>query len=361
MFGATFITLLTFAFLLSGISNDVLNLTHVAMFSSLAVGFAAILRSGNKLKAPPNFFPLLFFTLILNLYWLFSTNKTNPFYYSLLFTEGVALWFIAYNLEDKIAKNLPLFFLVPVFIYAVFYAVSIVLNINLTQLANLYFMVGQGASHSQIGALAAASVAYLAGSALSGYPVAFDLALYVIGIFFLFISKSRSAVLGLLTAVLYGYRNNKTAKAFLYIAVPLLIVFVFYISVGRTLLGSRVYFAQSILGFTRNLLGVGMGNFGEISLGFYNAGGTLGYFAGTTHNIFLEALTGAGILSIPFFYWGYKTVIGLFRLKTVKKLGWMSVFVAVSVIFMVDYTYTIAGMFWLWFASLGIAQKESES
>ncbi len=357
MLGIFFILLLTFAFLLSGISADVNNITHMVAMTSAALGFLTLFVSKSKLKIPPHFAPLLVFTLILNIYWIFSPDKSNPFYYSLTFTEGLAVWFIVYNLEAKITRLLPVLVFAPFFIYAILYFLSSYFNLDLTKLATMYFENSPVLGHQQIGSVAAVALAYLIGSSYSHVYFFSDLLFYLLAGYFLIISKSRSAGLAVLTSLLYVFRENKWTKYLFYLGAAAILIFIFYTSAGRSTLYSRVYFIQSLAGFLHHPLGVGMGNFRAISLEFYNAGGFLGRFSENTHNIFLEAISGVGILAIPFIYWGYKVLSDLIKNKNVKNAAWTLVFITISVIFMIDLTYRASGMILLWFIALAMTQK----
>src|SRR5260221_6226095 len=113
MLSIIFFSLLTFSFLLSGIANDVRNITHISVMAAILVGFMTLVVSKKQIKIPPNFAPLLVFTAILQVYLLFVKVKLPPFYYALLFTEGLSLWFIVYNLETRFSKYLYLLFIIP--------------------------------------------------------------------------------------------------------------------------------------------------------------------------------------------------------------------------------------------------------
>ena len=134
---------------------------------------------------------------------------------------------------------------------------------------------------------------------------------------------------------------------------------VLFISSGKSLLASRVYLVQSVLGLFNYPLGVGMGNFREISLSYFNAGGVLGFYSSYTHNIFLEAVSGVGIFALPLLIWGYVILKDLIiEKKNVN--GWKFLFLTLTVIFMFDFLYIIPAMFWLWLSALGILQRHED-
>lgn len=358
-----FIFLLTFGFLISGINRDVQNITHLTFFTALILGVYLNLKAKIKLKVPLHFGPVLLFTFIIGISQLFFKDNLNPFNYFLMFTEGIVLWFIFYNSGSKLAKLTPLIMMVPMAFYSLFYLINIPLDLNLLSLAGRFFNTAEILGHEQIGNLSVIVIVYLVGSNLSGKYSLYDLLFYLATFFLLYLSKSRSGYIALATGLGFLFKDRKSVKLILLISILVILFAVIYLSMGRSILLSRVYFVQSILGLLKYPFGVGMGNFNDVSLGYYNAGGVLGSYSDFTHNIFLECLSGAGLLSIPIFYWVYhifKDIIKNIN-NTLKKSVWTSVFIALTVIFMFDTTYNITGMFLLWFISLGLAQREAEN
>jgi hypothetical protein len=351
-----FNVLLFASYFISGIGRDVINLTHLTAFTAIAAGFLILFKTRKKIKLPPHFGLYLLFTMILNIYILFLTDKRSPFNYSLLFTEGAAYWLLFYNLDKKYSEKLTGLFLALAIVYGILYGISLALNNSFTNLALHYFDFGVGAGHPQIGNFYALIVAFLAGSALSGKTYRFDLVFYLLGLIFIIFSKSRTTLIALGLSLMLYFRNSSKAKYFIYLAVPVIIIAILFISSGRSLLASRVYLLQSLLSVINYPLGVGMGNFREISLTFYNSGSLLGYYSSYTHNIFLEAISGVGIFALLLLLWGFRVLRDIFK-NTKNINGWSYLFLTLTIIFMVDFFYIIPAMFWLWLSALGILQR----
>lgn len=359
MFYTLFKVFLIFAILLSGINTDVKNITHIVAIAAITLGFLSLYNSKQKVASPPHFVSLLIFTIILHIHWLFVKDKFEPFYYSMLFTEGISLWYIIYNTDKKLVKDLYTLFLVPGIVYALIYFLSTMLDINLLLLARLFFQPAEAADHAQIGNLWAVILAFLIGSQFYGRSAFFDSIFYVVGVFFLVISKSRSAYLALFLSLANLFRNNQFIRKWMLLIIVLTSVSaIIYVSFNRSLLTSRPYYLQSVIAFVQHPFGVGMGNFKLISQDFYNRGGVLSSFSDATHNIFLEAVSGVGILAVPFFYWGFYIFSDILRNNKKINLGWSSAFIVLSVIFLTDLTYNIPCMTWLWFVLLALSQKD---
>lgn len=352
-----FLLLFVFSFLLSGISMDTRNITHVLIFTTLVCGFVIHYKSGNKSRLPPNFLVLLLFTVILQIYLPIIDNRTNHFHYTLLFTEGLGLWFLTYNLKKEFIDHLYLTFVIPAFLYALIWLLAYVMNINLLRIAARFFSPGEIIDHTQIGNLWVLPVVFAMGSRIMKKDFIYELLYYFMGIYFIVISKSRSAAISLITPLYFMFSQTIYYKKYWKVVLVMTLALVIFISSGRSALFSRPYFLQSIIGFRQHPLGIGMGNFGSISEIFYRSGGVLGSYSSATHNVFLEALSGVGLFSLIFIYWGYKTFTDVFSQIKSKHIGWVSVFAAVSIMFMIDTSYIIPGMFWLWFISLGVSQR----
>jgi hypothetical protein len=84
----------------------------------------------------------------------------------------------------------------------------------------------------------------------------------------------------------------------------------------------------------------------------------LGNFVNTpyTHSLPLEVLIGTGIWGVPFFIWLYKIVKDVFYFDRNNGLIYRLMALVLAVNFTFDTTYVIPVMFWILFASLGLAQ-----
>lgn len=351
-----FAGLLTFYFVISAITFQVANLSHLLAFTALLLGMAIIYKKEIKISIPPHFPLMVMFNVVLLVYWIAFNFNSNHLNYLLLFIEGMAAWFVVYNLGNKLTKNIQLMFLLPFLFYALILFVSQIFQNRMLLLGDLFFQTTSSVSHTQIGNLAAIVFVYFLANTQNNFYKIWDIAFYLIAVFFELYSKSRTALVAIFTAlILNKYPNNivNKLKPLVFIAVIILILFT---TQGRSVIFSRVYFIQGVSNLFSHPLGVGMGNFREISLEFYKTGGILGSYSGSAHNIFLEALSGVGLLSIPFLIFGFNIFKSVLSKKSFK--SWNMVFITLSVIFFLDLTYTIPGMFMLWFISLAKSQLE---
>lgn len=364
MLETLFLYSLTLALFLFGISNDVRNISHLTIFFSITIGFLILVKSKAKLRIPNHFGLLLVFAVILQVYLFFVKPVLLPFYYALLFAEGTLVWFLIYNLENKIVRKLYKFIFFLGIIYFLLYFFSLTFNIGLTKLASLFFIDSEHAGHMQIGNFWTLVLMIVIGNKMSYGDylttniLKLEIIYYSIGAYLLFISKSRTAYLSILIVLVYIFCQKIINKKIVYVALLLMALLIIYTSFGRSLLFSRPYFLQSVIGFFHHPLGVGMGNFRIISEYFYKNGGILGSFSDSTHNIFLEAISGVGVLSLPLIYWGVKIISDL-KYKHLDMV-WVCVFVSLSTMILIDLSYTIPSMFLLWFVSLAMVQRSAK-
>lgn len=357
-----FLYSLTFALFLFGISNDVRNISHLTLITSVILGFIILFRSNLNLKIPKHIEWITLFAAILQIYLFFIKPVLNPFYFSVLFIEGVSLLFIIYNLDIRIVNNLYKVLFVLGVLYFIFYFLSTTLNISLTKLSSLFFMDNNGKGHLQLGSLWMAVIVFLIGNKVSKNNfyikniVRYEIILYLIGIYLTFISRSRSAYLALLITVLFLLKDKIFSKKYIYSIAIISMSVILYVSLNRSLLFSRPYFLQSLIGFMQYPFGVGMGNFRIISESFYNNDGFLNSFSDSAHNIILETISGVGILATPFIIWFILLVRELLKNEKLD-LAWFCVFITLTCLFLIDISYSIPSLFILWFVSIGVLQR----
>lgn len=353
-----FVFLLIFAFLISGINREARILFHLFFVSALSLGFLLLKFQNKKSETPPHFLPILIFAATLQLYWIFSKNYLEPFYWSLLFSEGISLWFITYNLGSSFTNKLSNVFMAPVVIYTTFYFISLFFGWNLTYAAGIFFQKGKGI-HQHIGSLWAVAIAYYIGENRLLKNKIIQVIFILTGVYFLYYANSRTAIYVILAVLLYKNLGKNLSGYFKYLLIIGLGLIVVLSGQSRSLIFSRPYFLQSASGFYNHPLGVGMGNFKIISKEFEVNGGPLSLYSDYTHNIFLESIVGVGAFALPFIYGLSSILYEMFSVKGKNyNLGYKYLFLALTFIFMFDLTYAIPGMFLLWFLSLGIAQKE---
>lgn len=121
------------------------------------------------------------------------------------------------------------------------------------------------------------------------------LILTIVSLSFIVMSQSRSAVLSMgLPVVMLFAKNDKyfaKYKKHFYLLTCILLGMLFYFAREKSILQSRAYFAEGVIGFLRNPLGVGMGNFSEISLDSRNHFLGLDTYSMVAHNLPIEFLT----------------------------------------------------------------------
>jgi len=118
---------------------------------------------------------------------------------------------------------------------------------------------------------------------------------------------------------------------------------------------SRPYFVQGIVGFVRNPLGIGMGNFIIVSSDSANHLWGMDAFSSIAHNIVLEILTGMGVFGFIFLAWLVIILKDVWHNNKTKDIIYQALFVTLGVNFLFDTTYFISTMLWLWFGSLGLS------
>lgn len=358
---------LIFSFLalfVSGISSETIMLSILFSLPAVSFGLIQILKSREKINFPKHFGLMILFTIVLHLYLIFINNKLNPFYFAVIFGEGLAYWLIFFNLKDG-GKLLRSLLIKLTLLYALFYFVTKFFHFNLIKLSELFFSEGLPSRHYHFGDLWAFTLVAIIGMRWGAFKLK-DWLLIVLGLLFLVVSNARSAYLSLLLGFIYllikmsskDIKLNKIIPgAFLALVIGLFI----FASTTKTTLFSRPYFLQSIEAFPSHPLGVGMGNFkliGEYILKTTTAKSvSLSYY---THNILLEALSGVGVFSILFLIFLVNIARDILKEKS-GNIVWGAVLIAILVNFMFDTTYTIPGLIWILFMTLGIFQAKKLS
>lgn len=357
----TFASLAFLAVFVSGINHDVAVVAITISLLASCMGFVYLLIIKRGILLPKYFFLMLIFVIVLQIYLFFIKNKLDPFLYASVFANGIFYWIIFYNLENGESLIKKAFIILAIF-YSTLYFASRFFNTSFFKLASLYFEQGTmlKTGHYQFANLWTIVLTAI----FAVYPRRYDLKnllLICLGGFFLLISKSRIALLALSISLVYLFikrksalKNQKLIKVFALISIVALFIF---FSTGKTTIFDRPYFLQSIESFTKYPVGVGMGNFKIITENFHQKKPDDTSISVYAHNLYLESLSGVGIFSIIFI------VFLALIFKDVLKAGegamsWGAVLLAFLSIFMIDYTYTIPGIIWLFFMSLGVFQKK---
>ena len=329
-----------------------------------------IFRKNRRVIFPPHFIFYLTFLLSSLTSILWSLNKQMSYEVFILLFSGALFWLLAYNAdihadihkEEKIVNleewiNSLIIYLGLLFGILYLYA-KFSHDYLTTHSFSLYLQ--SEVNHNHVGDLEALVLTFIAANIILK-KVKNIILMYFAGIFsavIIILSGSRSAILGLIAGLIFILNAKGILDRKKLILAALLAVGVIFILIsgGKTTLFSREYYFQAIGGFINHPFGVGMGNFSEISLDPKNH--ILGFskFTKFVHNIILEAVSGAGLLAIPFIIWFIKVHRDAFKVKSTEKMIFASVFISLSVNFFFDYIYFAPTLFWLWFTCLGLSQ-----
>jgi hypothetical protein len=356
----TFVLILITAILFFGGLGIEKNLVEVSgiIFGTLLLFFAKNVKG--SLAYPAGFSLYLVFLILAVVSSLWSKDVTPSFEYLALFGSGGLFWLSFYNLKEEFRKPFPVYLMVLGFIFSFSYL--------------FYIFKGEG------GHLVSSLVAPYTGNHhhLGDYWVITSLILFyqslkkpnwglisalIIAVSILAFSLSRSAYVAVAVGGIYLFFKNGKAKKLKKFLIPALILsaaLFLYASSFKTTLYSRIYFLEGVVGFVKNPLGVGLGNFDLISRNPPGALWNMDFYSSLAHNIFLEVLVGMGVLGLVFVVWFFKVAAGLWRQKGKEALIYQSLFFAITANFFFDTTYVIPTMLWLWFAFLGLAQEKSE-
>lgn len=341
----------------SSINRDSTGIAISVATISIIAGFVYLIKNKVKLSIPKNFYWMFAFSLILFVYLPFMEDVTKPLYYALTFELSIFYWLLFYNLKEG-SKILKILIYSTAVIASLIYIASFI-NPKIIKISELYFLESQTGRHYQAGNLWAFTLVLVA--AKLGKKMKLKLlSLAVTGLLFIIISQARSAYVALAAGVFSLYKHliykSKEVKSVITIVLVMLSVLFISASINKSALFSRPYFKQSVESFTKYPFGIGMGNFTKISLKYFEETGDPGKFSVYTHNIYLEALSGVGILSIPFLVFLILSVTG-----SLKRSGvWSSLYIAMFISFMFDTSYTIPGLIWIWFMVYGASQRKTE-
>ena len=325
-----------------------------------AVALLLINTRNSKFRLPPKFklyilFLILFFA---NLFLSFDKDETLKFL--LLFVSGGAFWILAYNLGKKLEGKFEKILIFLGLIFGLFYLIYTLFGLT-PPAWGVFSFTSYERTHNHIGDLWALVLLVPIYKFLKGEKN--KLINYIVlglGLTFLAASLSRSAYVSLMVGISFiSWKLNvwgKYKKFLLFLLGTLAILFI-SASLLKPTVGNRIYYLQSILGLYYYPLGVGVGNFSQISSQFSYSLPLLRPFSAYVHNIALEVLSGMGILGLVFIYWLYKVVRDV--IFHPSPLLASAIFLALFANFFFDRTYITPTMLWLWFISLGLAQKRA--
>jgi hypothetical protein len=306
---------------------------------------------------PNGFMWYLLFIASLFVSTLYSYDRFTSFYNLVLFVCGGMLWYIFYNLrihEDKILR----FEILLGLLFFTYYIVNFLFGKYYVNSLSLVMPSIVYLSHHHLGDYWAAIIAAIALSVLNKntkFSNFIWLIVLVLASFIILISYSRSALLSTAFGLFFLFKDRMMKGKIIKFALAIIVIFcaVIFFSFSKTIIFSRPYFLEGLVGVLSYPFGSGIGNFMPIS----EAGKMtleLNAISKYAHNLFIEMLAATGILSIPFFVFVYKA--GKSLLEKEKGLSFL-VTISIFANFMTDYTYFIPTMLFIFFINLGLAQK----
>lgn len=287
---------------------------------------------------------------------LWSENATNTLSFSLLILGFMSWWWWMYTASKKYVKYLPVILigLGSVFGLIVIYNMLFVEPYpvqpdSLTGYASLYF------NHIHIGDLWALALVVLL---YARWPKKKYVrwVLMIIGLMMMAVSRSRSALAALLLGV-FVLPPGKALSPRIKRAVIIMSVGLFLLlGSEKSILQSRPYLVQGVVGILYYPFGVGLGNFAIVS---YDERTHLGMFSGYSnqaHSIVMEYMSGLGVLGLLFVFWLLRELINNKPVRTSRRWLAYVLFVVLTVNFLVDTTYMVPTMMWMWGGLLGLSQ-----
>lgn len=182
------------------------------------------------------------------------------------------------------------------------------------------------------------------------------LPLMVVGLGVVTFSLSRSAMVGLIAAMMVWFANDVSFRAWRKWVWGVIGLIFVYMATQKSLLFNRPYYLQAILGLFAHPWGVGVGNFEIISSNerFHVFG--LDGFSKVTHSILLEFLAGMGVLVAGWWAW----CLSVYReyLAGMKINEYSLALVALIADMVFNPTYFVTAMWWLFGILLAILGSE---
>lgn len=177
----------------------------------------------------------------------------------------------------------------------------------------------------------------------------------------LYFSFSRSGVLGLLIGLGYLLHHQffKIHKKHMFFIIALFVMLFAAISVNKITFDSRHFYIQSAKGLINHPLGVGYGNFGEISLQTFNPFLQINSLSTYAHSIIFEWISGVGWFSILGLLWLGITAWNMGKVsKSHSIITFRSLWWAMLIPMLFDTVYVIPSYWWLWMLVTGLALKD---
>ncbi len=311
------------------------------------IGLSLILISlwlirGKKIEIPDNFILYFLFVAILGIHFLFFSGNLS---YILLFASGGLVWLSIFNLRKIVSKYYFYFLIVIGLVIAGIFYILMLNGISVTPANNLFLPVGKNILHNHLGDLWAVILVAVIYKMSEKFEV-WQIPLFLLATVLIAQSFSRSAIAALIFGILFIYQTSakkgEYKKRFSIIFVAAVVLFI-VLGAFKTTLFSRPYLFEAFNSLIKTPLGIGVGNFMNVSK-----------YSSMAHSLILELIADLGVFSFIFLFWLYK----IFR-SLIKNEGNMlakAVFLAIFVNFFFDTTYSIPAMIWLWFSTLALTK-----
>jgi hypothetical protein len=314
-----------------------------------------------KLKLPPGIILYLLFLLAFEASLIWSRNRGITAGHLVSFIAGGLFWIAFYNLSDEFGSWLDKVIIALGIAFGGMFIASHYFGETPIRPWSLYLPYTAYFNHNNIGdfwALVLVVVSFY----LIKKPKSFLYwGLVPLGFYFLAMSQSRSAYIALLVGIVYLFKSQgwitKYKKIFTVLVFSTLALFLF-IGSQKSILLSRQYYLQGLMGLIHNPFGVGMGNFSIISLDPANHLWGLSAYSSVAHNLILEVAAGMGLLGIFFVVWWVRRLVELWDRKDKKNLIYRTAFFTLTANLFFHSTYFVPTMLWLWFMTLGLAYYE---
>lgn len=345
-----------FALLILGSLGSKGQLPYLLMIVySLLMLYWAYLRN-KKLHFPPVFFIYTLFLVVLIIHTYITKGILN---FVLLFVSGGLIWLSVYNNHILFKKYFIKLVILLGLSMLLLWFLAILYKFEPPDLVSLYFPALEPTWHSQLGDLWSIIIMvalYLRSVKRSWW----HLPIIIVGFCVLFISYSRSAYLSLFAGLIFLFHRTDVFEKWkkqIYLVLSICVVFFFVAGSFKTVLFSRPYFFQALIGMYRFPLGLGMGGFAEFSH-LINTEFSLPFLKGqslTTHSLILDVMVGLGIFSISYLWFLFNALKSVVKVKDGNNLIYAAIFLNILVNFLFNYSFLIPSMFWLWMISLSLA------
>ncbi len=334
--------------------------THLAgVIIGLLLLLIALVRK-KKFRLPKGWLKYLLFLVILEALVFVDGNQRDSFTYWLLLLSSGLFWVLSFNCQKEIRTHLSKAVISLGLVFSGMYVFFNHLREPSINAWSLYLPTSHYFNHNNIGDLwSVVMVGVL-------YKLVVDKKVWkwlwlLIGVVMLGVSQSRSAYLGLVVGVCYllyrlewGRKYKKIGGAVIGLGVALFVI----TGAFKTTLGARDHYVQAVVALWKHPLGVGLGNFGEIS---GSPSYHLKYFTDYSDVVFswpLEMMVSMGWLGLIFIWWFIEQIELVISSNDKSLVMYQAMFLGLTVNLIFNLSYYVPSLLWLWFVLLGVSAKD---